>query len=116
MKSKKEKRKMKKLLMTIGAAAMLPFATFAAWSEAYTTTTNGVTWTYKVDTENGKLMLGKSTSDSGWGTTIPTTTSGKIRVPTSIVHDGVSYNVTDFGYGAFRGCASVTGIDRKSVV
>ena len=29
---------MKKLLITIGAAAMLPFATFAAWStETYTT-------------------------------------------------------------------------------
>ena len=101
---------MKKLLMTIGAAAMLPFATFAAWSEAYTTTTNGVTWTYKVDAENNQLMLGTSTTVTGWETTIPISTKGKLCVPTSIVHEGVSYNDTTFGYGAFRGCDSLTGI------
>ena len=96
---------MKKLLMMIGAAAMLPFATSAAWSEdTYTTTTNGVTWTYKVDTGTGAIKL---VENSG-GAIVDKTASGVLYVPATIVHDGVAYNVTE--YGILKECASLTGV------
>ena len=100
---------MKKLLTMIGAAAVLPFAVSAAWStETYTTTTNGVTWTYKVDAEAGKVLLGGSTTEVS--TMVATTTAGVLYIPSTLVHEGTTYQVTDYGYGALRGCTKLTGV------
>ena len=96
---------MNKLIMMISAAAMLPFAASAAWSEdTFTTTINGVTWTYKVDTGAGAIKL---VNNSG-GAIVDKATSGVLYVPTTIEHEGVAYNVTE--YGILSGCASLTGV------
>ena len=101
---------MKKLLTMIGAAAMLPFATSAAWSkETYTTTTNGVTWTYRVDEEAGKVLLGGGTA-SGAAPMVATSTAGILYIPSTLVHNGETYQVTDYGYGALSGCSHLTGV------
>ena len=101
---------MKKLLMMIGAAAMLPFATSAAWStETYKTTTSGVTWTYRVDEEAGKVLLGGGTA-SGSATMVATSTAGILYIPSTLVHNGETYQVTDYGYGALKSCSKLTGV------
>ena len=36
--------------------------------------------------------------------------SGDITIPSTISHDGTTYNVTSIGIGAFRDCSSLTSI------
>ena len=102
---------MKKLLTMIGAAAVLPFAVSAAWStETYMTTTNGVTWTYKVDAEAGKVLLGGGTTSDSATTMVNKSTAGVLYIPATLVHEGTTYQVTDYGYGGLNGCNKLTGV------
>jgi hypothetical protein len=63
-----------------------------------------VTWTYKVDTGTGAIQL---VENSG-GAIVDKAASGVLYVPATIVHDGVAYNVTE--YGSLKECASLTGV------
>ena len=95
----------------VAASAAIPMSANAEWSEeTYTTTTNGVTWTYKVDTENGKILLGTSTASTSTPYMIDRATAGILTIPITLNHEGTTYNVTDYGYGALSGCQSLTGV------
>ena len=94
----------------IAAGAAIPMAANAAWSEdTYTTITNGVTWTYVVDEEAGKIMLGKGTGSHG-AKMVSTSTAGVLYIPTTLAHGGTTYNVTDYAYGGLSSCASLKGV------
>ena len=94
----------------IATSAAIPMAANAAWSEdTYTTITNGVTWTYKVDAAAGKILLGGGTV-SGSAKMVSTSTAGVLYIPTSLNHEGATYNVTDYAYGGLSGCSSLKGV------
>ena len=98
---------MKKLLMMIGAAAMLPFATSAAWSETvYTYQSNGVEWRFLIGEDTHTAMLGTCgnatgslpsgmTAQDASATTQPL--SGIVILPEAFTVNGVSYRVTTIG-------------------
>ena len=106
---------MKKLLVMIGAAAMLPIASSAAWSvDTFTFTTNGVEWTFHVDMEAHTALIGKlatySTGSGGNYTAIPTATSGLLQVPEWVECAGVRCNVIGLAYGALINGTKLTGL------
>jgi hypothetical protein len=93
------------------AVAMLPFSVSAEWStDTYTTTINGLTWTYKVDTEAKKVFLGGGTASGDKELMVPADTTGVLYIPDTLVHDGETYLVTDYGYAALSGCIKLTGV------
>ena len=105
----------KKLLVMIGAAAMLPIASSAAWSEGTNTfTTNGVEWTFHVDMEAHTALIGKlatySTGSASGATAIPTGTSGLLQVPEWVECEGVRCNVIGLAYAALMNATKLTGL------
>ena len=92
---------MRKLLMTIGAAAV------AVGANADTVTTNGVTWTYTVNnTANKTVTLG-----NGSVACIPTdATVDATNIPWTFMKDGEKYTVTALAYSAFADCTNMTGM------
>ena len=96
--------------LAIAASVAIPMVANAAWSEdTYTTITNGVTWTYVVDAEAGKILLGGGTT-SGSAKMVSTSTAGVLYIPTSLAHEGTTYNVTDYAYGGLATCSSLKGV------
>ena len=106
---------MKKLLVMIGAAAMLPITSSAAWSEdTYTFTTNGVEWTFHVDMEAHAALMGKlaaySEGSAAGNTAIPTDTSGLLQVPEWVECEGVRCDVIGLAYAALMNATKLTGL------
>ena len=106
---------MKKLLVMIGAAAMLPIASSAAWSEGtYTFTTNGVEWTFHVDTDAQTAIIGRlatySSGSAAGNTAIPTDTSGLLQIPEWVECEGVRCNVIGLAYAALTSGTNLTGL------
>ena len=69
----------------------------------------GIPITYRVTTESG----GIGTIEVGSGGTsnaIPYTTAGTLEIPQSVIHNGITYNVTRIGNEAFNYCDQLTSV------
>lgn len=101
---------MNKLATTFCAAAIaMCIAAGPSLSSADTVVTNGVTWTYTVNSDGANTVTLGATST----TAIPTTAEWSAsEIPGSFVITGVTYKVTRIGGNGFYGCTGLKGILR----
>ena len=88
---------MKKLF----AAVLAIVVSASAWSDTWTDSATGITWTYTA--ANGKAMVGAA---DGSVTAVPRGTSGAVTIPSTL---GGS-TVTSVGVAAFFGCTNLTSV------
>ena len=94
----------------LAASVLFPMAANADWSEeTFTTVANGVTWTYTVDVANKEVLLGAGTNKS-IAKIVDTSTAGVLYIPSVLVHEGATYNVTHYAYAGLSGCSKLKGV------
>ena len=71
----------------------------------YTDSSTGITWNYTLRGSNASI--GDATGNA---TTVGTSLSGAITIPSTITDGGVTYNVTGIDAAAFRSCFKITSI------
>jgi hypothetical protein len=106
--------KTKHYLLTI-LALFANFMAKAADGDTFTAnTTEGVTMTFKIISEdNLTVMVGdESMSD----VSINPATSGSITIPSTVTNNEHTYTVTQLGYRAFHNCANLTAVTIPSTV
>lgn len=109
---------MRKKLLLLLTAMVLPLATWAADGDEFTITTGDVHLTYRVISEDAKTcMVGKRVPGSEWenyerACEVPMEWSGSITIPTSVTNatTNTTYSVVQIGPAAFSWLNGLTSI------
>lgn len=88
----------------------------AAVGDTFTAnTTEGVTMTFKIISEdNLTVMVGDESASTD--VSIDHTTAGSITIPSTVSNNGQTYTVTQLGFRAFYGCSNLTAVTIPSTV
>lgn len=88
----------------------------AAVGDTFTAnTTEGVTMTFKIISEDDlTVMVGDESASTD--VSIDHTTAGSITIPSTVSNNGQTYTVTQLGFRAFYGCSNLTAVTIPSTV